>query len=98
MRQAFIEALDGLYESMGDKARHINRDGETRDCVVIWSADLEAMGESAQVNSIVATLKVRRAELADAPRRGEWFIVGDAEFKVAQMNTADELEYTVSVG
>ena len=99
MRQAFIDALDGLYDSMGDVARHLNRDGEYRDCRVIWSADLESMGETAEVNTITATLRVRRADLKEQPRRGEWFILADGtEFKVATVRLADELEFTVAVG
>ena len=99
MRQAFIDALDGLYDSMGEPARHLNRDGEYRDCRVIWSADLEQWGETAEVQSITAMLKVRRADLKESPRRGEWFILADGtEFKVASVRQADELEFSIAVG
>ena len=98
MREAFIDALDQLYDAMGDDAKHVNRDGEYRDCKVIYEVGLERYGEAAEVNAVNATLRVRRKDLKEQPRRGECFILGTAEYKVAQISQTDDLEYSVFVG
>ncbi len=94
---AISRATDRVYAVAGVAARYQDRDGFVTDCTVLLERDLSRYGEVAQVQARTAVLSVRVSELAEAPRKGELFTVGDVELRVDALLRTDEIEHKVVV-
>lgn len=93
---ALNRATDRVYARAGVAAVYEDRDGAETPCTVLVERDLERFGEVQQVNARTAVVTVRRAEVADAPRRGERFVLaGDEVLTVDSLQRSDELEHRV---
>lgn len=95
--QAISRATDRVYARAGVAARYQDRDGFWTDCTVLLERELSRYGEVAQVQARTAVISVRVSELAEAPRKGESFTVGDGVFRVDALLRSDELEHKVVV-
>lgn len=94
---ALQRTTDRVYARAGVDAQHRDRNAVQTACRVLVERDLSRYGEVAQVNVRTAVIAVRKAELADAPRRGDTFTL-DASGEVLTVDSlqaADEIEHRV---
>lgn len=91
--------IDRVYSAFGESATYTDRNGATAPCVVVVERDLTKYGEVAQVNVRTAVVHVRLAEVANPPRRGETFTLGQTGqvLTVESQQALDQFEHRVFV-
>lgn len=94
LADAFRAGINSLYAAAGVPATYINQSGTSTSVTAIVLFDLSSYGESVEVQQATATVSVRVSEVAQAPRRGERFVVGSTTYRVISVQSSDELEHT----
>lgn len=93
----FGPAIDEVYSALGDAAIYTDRNGATQSVLAIVEFDLQQFGNVADIGGKTAVVSVRVSEMADKPRRGDTYTVGDTVYTVDSIPYADELEHRALV-
>ena len=97
MNAALSRATDRVYQAAGVAAAFSGADADGA-CTVLVEQDLSRYGDTAKISAKTAVLSVRVAELAEAPRRGDTFVMSDdLTYTVDSLLSTDTLEHKVFV-
>jgi hypothetical protein len=89
--------MDEVYSALGVEAIYTDRNGATQCITAIIEHDLQQFGNVADISGKTAVVSVRVSEMADKPRRGDTYTVGDTVYTVDSIPYADELEHRALV-
>jgi hypothetical protein len=88
-------AINPGYRVWGRAAVFTDRTEQHTDCTVIVDHNLERWGELASVGSMQAVISVRRNEISERPRRGEFFTVAGKVYTVELILRSSEHEHEI---
>ena len=94
MIDAFQNAVDAIYRTLGSAAVYESLDDGEINVSVIVSHDLTQWGDEITVHSGNAVVSVRKSQVSDRPRRGDTFTMEDSRvYQVERVLQSDDLEH-----
>jgi len=96
----FAVAVERIFSHFGDDAVFTARDSAAIQCSATISHNVSQYGQVASVAAKTVVIALRKAEVADAPRRGDVLDVVSGEyagrtFTVDSLIASDEFEHRV---